>query len=141
MARRSIVQEDTVGLIEKRLIKQGREEWVPAAEKELQELTGASTTYEVDWDSFSSDAEALNNLQNQGLRRITNAIRVICRDELGKEAVHESIKKIVVKNVASPAEKSILVKDGAAWVQGAWAKGGEGYFTDRDIQLSLEKQI
>jgi hypothetical protein len=130
-----------MGLIEKRLIKQGREEWIPEAQKELQAVTAGSQIYEVDWDSFESDADGLNNVQNQALRRITAAFRVICRDELGKEASQEAIKKILVRNVASPSEKSIVVKDGVLVICGAWGKGGEGYFTDRDIQLAIEKQI
>jgi hypothetical protein len=130
-----------MGLIEKRLIKKGQEEWVPEANKELQEVTKGTQTYEVVWTTFESDAEALNNLQNQGLRRITSAFRVVCMDDLGKEAVQESVKKVLVTNVASPAEKSIQVKDGAATIAGAWGKGSDGYFTDREIQLMLEKQL
>lgn len=130
-----------MGLIEKRLIKKGQEEWIPEANKELQGETKGSQVYEVDWASFESDAEALNNLQNQALRRITSAFRVICSDDLGKEAVQEAVKKVVVTNVATPAGKSILVKDGAATIAAAWGKGTDGYFTDREIQLTLEKQL
>jgi len=130
-----------MGLIEKRLIKKGQEEWVPEANKELQEVTKGSQVYEVDWATFETDADGLNNVQNQALRRITAAFRVVCSDDLGKEAVHESVKKIVVRNVGTHAEKSIVVKDGAAVVSGAWGKGVDGYFTDREIQLSIEKQI
>ena len=130
-----------MGLIEKRLIKKGQEEWVPEANKELQEVTKGEQVYEVEWPTFESDADALNNLQNQGLRRITNAFRVICTDDLGKEATQEKIQRIVLKNVASPSEKSIVVKDGALTVQCAWSKGGEGYYTDRELQLAIEKQI
>jgi hypothetical protein len=130
-----------MGLIEKRLIKKGQEEWIPEANKDLQEVTKGSQVYEVDWASFESDGEALNNLQNQGLRRITSAFRVICVDDLGREAVQEKVKKVVVTNVATPAEKRILVEGGAATVAGAWGKGDSGYFTDREIQLTLEKQL
>ena len=130
-----------MGLIEKRLIKKGQEEWVPEANKELQEVTQGQQVYEVDWATFESDAEALNNLQNQALRRITAGFRVVCIDDLGKEAVQESIKKVLVKNVATPGDKSILVKDGAAIISGAWGKGSDGYFTDLDIKRSLEKQL
>jgi hypothetical protein len=134
-------KRETMGLIEKRLIKRGQEEWVPEANKELQEVTKGPQVYEVAWATFESDADALNNLQNQGLRRITAAFRVVCGDDLGKEAVQESVKKVIVTNIATSAEKSILVKDGAATIAGAWGKGGDGFFTDREIQLALEKQL
>jgi hypothetical protein len=130
-----------MGLIEKRLIKLGREEWVPAAQKELQEVTGCQPVYDVDWDSFSSDETALNNVQNQGMRRITSAFRVICSDELGKEAVAEQVKRVVLRNVDDPSKKGITVADGAVTVQCAWGKGDAGYFTDREIQLIIERML
>jgi len=130
-----------MGLIENRLIKLGKEEWVPAAQKELRELTSGQQVYEVDWTTFSSDADALQNLQNQGLRRINGAFRNICRDDLGKEAVNEQIKKIVVRNVATPSEKSVSLADGVVTVLGAWGKGSDGYFVDLDMAKTIEKSL
>jgi hypothetical protein len=130
-----------MGLIENRLIKLGKEEWVPGAQKDLRELTGGQQVYEIDWTTFTSDADALQNLQNQGLRRINSAFRNICRDELGKEAVNEQIKKIVVRNVASPSEKSVSIADGVVTVLGAWGKGSDGYFVDLDMAKTIEKSL
>jgi hypothetical protein len=130
-----------MGLIEKRLIKQGQEEWVPGAQKELRELTGGQQVYEVDWSTFTSDAEALQNLQNQGLRRINGAFRHLCRDDLGKEAANEQITKVVLRNLSAASEKSISLTDGVVTVQCAWGKGGEGYFTDLEMAKVLEKSL
>ena len=130
-----------MGLIENRLIKLGKEEWVPGAQKDLRELTGGQQVYEIDWTTFTSDADALQNLQNQGLRRINSAFRNICRDELGKEAVNEQIKKIVVRNVATPSEKSVSLADGVVTVLGAWGKGSDGYFVDLDMAKTIEKAL
>lgn len=130
-----------MGLIEKRLIKQGQDEWIPAAQKELHELSGGQQVYEVDWTTFASDADALTNVQNQGLRRINAAFRVICRDDLGKEAVNEGVTKIVLRNVATPSEKSVSVEKGVVTVQCAWGKGSDGYFTDSEIQRVVEKAL
>jgi hypothetical protein len=130
-----------MGLIEKRLIKQGKEEWVPTAQKELREVTSGEQVYEVDWDTFANDEVALNNVQNQGLRRITAAFRIVCRDDLGKEAARDSVQKIVLKNVGEVSAKGVTIKDGIMSVHCAWGKGTDGYFTDREIQLAIEKQI
>jgi hypothetical protein len=130
-----------MGLIEKRLIKQGQEEWVPAAQKELRELTGGEQVYEVDWTTFSSDADALQNVQNQGLRRINGAFRNICRDDLGKEAANEGVTSILLKNVANPSEKSISLAEKVVTIQCAWAKGSDGYFSDLEIQKAIEKAL
>lgn len=130
-----------MGLIEKRLIKQGKEEWIPTANQELRELTGGEQVYDVDWDTFSSDAEGLQNLQGQGFRRINAAIRVICRDDLGKEAMAESVKKILLRDVDDPAQKEITVKDGVITIQCAWGKGGDGYYEDGEIRRIIERAL
>lgn len=130
-----------MGLIEKRLIKQGKEEWVPEAEKEILSMCGSAVAYDMDWDSFSADADALNNLRNFGLRRLSAALRVVCIDALGKEAIREQLKTIVVRNVADPAQKSITLEGSTLKVQSAFAKGAEGAFTDREMQLAIEKLL
>lgn len=130
-----------MGLIEKRLIKQGQEDWVPAAQQELRELTGGEQVYEVDWGTFNTDEVGLNNVQNQGLRRINAAFRVICCDALGKEAVCEGVKKIVLRNLNEVAEKGMTLADGVLTVQCAWGKGSDGYFTDGEIQRTVERAL
>jgi len=51
----------------------------------------------VDWDSFSDDLEGLNFLDNLSCHRTNMALRVICSDDLGKEAVQEGLKQIKLK--------------------------------------------
>lgn len=130
-----------MGLIEKRLIKLGKEEWVPESNKELQELTGGDHVFDVDWDTFANEEAALNNLQNQGLRRIVAAIRVCARDDLGKESIKETFKKIVIRNSGDVKQKSVVVKDEALVVSAAYGKGGEGYYTDTEMIRLIEPQL
>jgi hypothetical protein len=130
-----------MGLIEKRLIKQGQEEWVPEAQKELRGLTTSEQTYEVDWDSFSTDEAALNNVRNQGLRRINAAFRVVCADDLGKEAVKEQVTKVVVRNAADAAKKGLSLKEGAFTIVAAYGKGDAGYFSDNELVGYLQRAL
>jgi hypothetical protein len=130
-----------MGLIEKRMIKEGREQWVPEAQKELRELTGSEQVYDVDWDTFSSDEAALNNVRNQGFRRINSAFRIVCGDDLGKEAVKEQLQRVVVRNVDDPSKKSLAVKDGAFTVIAAWGKGDAGYYTDNELIRFLNRAL
>jgi hypothetical protein len=130
-----------MGLIEKRLIKQGQEEWVPEAQKELRELTGSEQVYEVAWDTFSSDEAALNNVRFQGLRRINAAFRVVCSDDLGKAAVKEQIQKVVVRNADEAGKKALTLKDGAFVVVSAYGKGDAGYYTDNEILNYLQRAL
>jgi hypothetical protein len=130
-----------MGLIEKRLIKLGKEEWVPEANKELQELTGGAHVYDVDWETFATDEAALNNLQNQGLRRITAAIRVVARDDLGKESLRETFKRIAVKNSADIKARGVTVKEDALVITCAYGKGSEGYYSDNELIRLIEPQL
>jgi hypothetical protein len=130
-----------MGLIEKRLIKLGKEEWVPEAQKELRELTGGEQVCDIEWDGFLSDEAGLNNVRNQGLRRINAAFRVVCNDDLGKDAVKEQVTKVVIRNVPEPAKKGFTLKDGTFTVTAAWAKGAEGYFSDNEILNWLQRAL
>jgi hypothetical protein len=130
-----------MGLIEKRLIRIAQQEWLPEAQKELRGLTGGEQVYDVEWDGFLSDEAALNNLQNQGIRRITSAFRVVCRDDLGLEAVKEQVARVVVRNVSDPAKKGMSVKDGAFVFAVALGKGDAGYFTDNEIINFLQRAL
>ena len=130
-----------MGLIEKRLIKLGQDEWVPEAQKELRAETGGEQVIDVVWDGFQSDEAALNNVRHQGLRRITSAFRVVCCDELGKEAVKEQIQKIVVKNTDDAAKKGFELKDGAFTITAAYGKGDAGYFTDNEIIRWVQRAL
>ena len=66
---------------------------------------------------------------------------MICRDDLGKEAVAESVKKIVLENLDDPAGKGVTLKDGAVIVRCAWGKGSDGYFTDSEIHRAIERAL
>jgi len=130
-----------MGLIEKRLIKAGQEEWVPQAQKELRELTGSEQVYEVEWEGFLSDEAALSNVRNQGLRRINAAFRVVCSDDLGKEAVKEQVARVAVRNVTDPAKKALSLTDGTFTIAAAWGTGDQGYFTDTEIMNYLQRAL
>lgn len=130
-----------MGLIEKRLIRTGQQEWIPEAQKELRELTGSEQVYEVEWDGFSSDEAALNNFQNQAIRRINSAFRVVCRDDLGRDAVKEQITRILVRNVNDPAKKGMQLKDGTFTYTVAMGKGDAGYFSDNEIIIFLQRAL
>src|SRR6266700_3404282 len=88
-----------MGLNERRKIKELQDTTFPERVKEIEEICGAPIPYDVDWDSLKDDMEALNFLDNISCHRLNMALRVICQDEMGKEAVREGLKKIKLKNV------------------------------------------
>src|SRR5256885_5535636 len=97
-----------MGLAERRKIKELQEIVLPERTAELAEICGGGAiTYDVDWDSFADDLEALNFMDNISCHRTNMALRVICSDDLGKEAVQESLKMIKLKNVKTRPEMQI----------------------------------
>src|SRR4029434_1262631 len=92
-----------MGLNERRKIKELQETTLPERVKEIEEICGKSIPYEVDWESLADDAEGLNFLDNLSCHRLNMALRTICIDDLGKEAIREGLKLIRLKNVKDAA--------------------------------------
>src|SRR5690349_8556492 len=96
-----------MGLNERRKIKELQDTTFPERVKEIAEICGTPIPYEVDWDSLKEDLEALNFIDNLSCHRLNMALRVICQDELGKEAVRDGLKLIKLKNVKTKDEMSL----------------------------------
>ncbi len=130
-----------MGLNEKRKMKELQEITFPEREAELAEICGGAIRYEVDWDSFADDLEALNFLDNLSCHRTNMAFRVICADELGKEAVQESLQLIRLKNVKTKSEMSIDFNPGVLEMRCAYALRTDGMFSDGEIRELMMKRL
>ena len=111
-----------MGLEEKRMLRQIKEEVFPTYEAELAKITGTPIAYEVDWDSFAANRDALVFLESRVFGPINEGLRDICRDDLGKEAVQASIKTIRVKQEKGVSDHVVL-NDGVAEIYCDWAYG------------------
>ncbi len=129
-----------MGLNERRKMKELQETMLPGRVKEIEEICGAPIPYEVDWDSFSEDLEGLNFLDNLSCHRLNMALRVICSDELGKEAVREALKAIRLKNVPKDAMK-LAFTDGVLEMHCAYALRTDGMWSDNQIREELVKKL
>jgi hypothetical protein len=129
-----------MGLEEKRWIRQFQDEYLPSVRAELKDLVKTDIPYEVDWESFSSDLPALQTLQDQ-MGRLNSAFRSIVQSSIGGavviDAIKDGLKKIVVKNVASPAEKKLTLKDGTLEMLTACGKSG-GFLIEGDMRPIIE---
>jgi len=130
-----------MGLAERRKMKELGETTLPERTKEIQEICGAAIPYEVDWDSFNDDLEALNFMDNISCHRLNMALRVICQDDMGKEAVRDTVKKVRLKNVKTPAEMSMTLDGGVLEMHCAYALRTEGMFSDGAIRELLMKHL
>lgn len=130
-----------MGLEEKRKIKEYTDTIIPERTKELAEICGCPITYEIAWDSFSDDGEALRFLDNGSFHRTNMAFRVICMDALGKEAVKESLNVIRLKNVKTREDMKISFESKTLEMHCAYALGASGMWSDNEIREAVVKKL
>ena len=130
-----------MGLDERRRVKELQDVTLPGRVKDIQEICGAPIPYEVDWDSIKDDAGALNFLDNLSCHRLNMALRGICTDDMGKEAVRDGLKLVKLKNVKTTDEIKITFEKGVLEMHCAYALGASGMINDNQIQAVLTKGL
>ena len=130
-----------MGLNERRKIKELQEVTFPGRVKEIEEICGKPIAYDVDWDSLADDAEGLNFIDNVSCHRLNMALRMICQDDLGKEAVRGGLKSVKLKNVKDKTAMRIDFQNGVLEMHCAYALGASGMFSDGEIRQLLEKSL
>lgn len=130
-----------MGLNERRKIKELQDTTLPGRVKEIEEICGKAIPYEVDWDSLADDLEGLNFLDNISCHRLNMALRTICVDDMGKEAVREGLKTIKLKNVKDKSAKKISFDGGVLEMHCAYAQRTDGMFSDNEIREELLKKL
>ena len=130
-----------MGLNERRKIKELQDVTLPGRVKEIEEICGAPIPYEVDWESLADDATALNFMDNISCHRLNMALRMICQDDMGKEAVRAGLKKVKLANVKDKAAMCLSFQDGVLEMHCAYALATDGMFSDGAIRELLEKNL
>ena len=130
-----------MGLNERRKIKELQETTLPGRVREIEEICGKAIPYEVDWDSLADDPEGLNYLDNLSCHRLNMALRMICMDDMGKEAVRNGLRLVRLKNVKDKAAMQISFKDGVLGMRCAYALGTNGMYSDGEIRELLVKGL
>jgi len=126
-----------MGLEERRKIKELQEVTIPGRVKEIEEICGKAVPYEVDWASLADDAEGLKFFDNISCHRLNMALRAICLDDLGREAVREGLNLVKLKNVKSRDAMHLAFDGGVLEMHCAYALRTEGMFSDTEIQRAL----
>jgi len=130
-----------MGLNERRKIKELQDVTFPARVQEIKEICGAPIAYEVDWESLADDAEGLNFIDNLSCHRLNMALRVICQDDLGKQAVREGLRLIKLKNVKDKAAMRLDFTGGVLEMHCAYAQRTDGMFSDNQIRELLVQKL
>ena len=127
-----------MGLIEKRKLKELQDTVVPARTAELAEITGVTIQYDIKWDSLGDDIEALNFFDNLAFHRINMAFRMICIDDMSREAVQEGVHTISLENVKDKADNSISFAGGVLEMRCAYGQRLDGVIQEYEIKKILE---
>ena len=130
-----------MGLNERRKMKELQEVVIPGRVKEIEEICGKPIPYKIDWDSLADDAEGLNFIDNLSCHRLNMALRVICQDDLGKQAVRDGLKKIKLKNVKDKSAMKLSFEDGVLEMHCAYAQRTDGMFSDNEIREFMVKKL
>ena len=130
-----------MGLTERRKIKELQDTTLPGRIKEIEEICGKPIPYEVDWDSLADDAEGLNFLDNISCHRLNMALRAICLDDMGKEAVRDSLNLIKLKNVKDKSSMKINFDAGVLEMHCAYALRTDGMYSDNEIREVLMAKL
>ena len=130
-----------MGLNERRKIKELQETTFPGRVKDIEEICGRGIPYEVDWESLADDADGLNFIDNISCHRLNMALRMICQDDMGKEAVREGLKLVKLKNVKNQADRKLSFDAGVLEMHVPYALGASGMFSDGEIRQLLEKNL
>jgi hypothetical protein len=69
------------------------------------------------------------------------ALRMICIDDMGKEAVREGLKSVKLTNIKDKAAKKLSFEGGVLEVQCTYAQGLSGAFSDGEIRELLTKKL
>ena len=130
-----------MGLAERRKIKELTDTTIPEREKELLEITGSPIRYEIEWESLANDAEGLNFLDNLSCHRLNMALRVICSDDLGREAVKDALKTVKLANAPAKDQMKISFGGGVLEMRCAYALRTDGMYSDNEIREVLMKGL
>ncbi len=110
-----------MGLEEKRRLKTLKEDVFPKFDDALRQIVGTDIKYDIDWDSFASNMDAMNALEQNALPTINEAFRDLCHDSVGKEAVQESIKTIHLAQGAEAQDSNFTISGGTLDLPWDWA--------------------
>ena len=130
-----------MGLAEKRMLAQVRDEVAPKYQKELREIAGEGISFDIDWASFGESMEAMGNLENKALKPLCEIFRKITVDQIGKDAVAEGIQTIRVSHQDDSSNTSAFTLiNGVLSIPWDW-EGWAGSFYPDSVQEKIESML
>lgn len=120
-----------MGLDEKRKLKEIQDGPLKAAQSKIKDILGVEIPIELDVATFTTLNE-LNTFQHTGLNQAVEMVKSIAKDDMGKEALKESLKKIVFRNLPvdvssknkATFDNGVLTNE-STWGGGSYAHSGD----------------
>jgi len=83
----------------------------------------------------------LNFIDNLSCHRLNLALRGVCSDDMGKEAVRDGLTLIRLKNLKDKAGMSISFTGGVLEMGCAYALRSDGMYSDTAIRELLREEL
>ena len=121
-----------MGLAERRAVKEFQDNQFPGYKNALDQAAGFEVKLDIDWDSFMKDDQS--HLMHEGLRKVffvplEEALKAITIDDMGKQALKDGLKRIVMKNSSDHYSPSSAFK----FEQGVLTMDHSPYYNQDDI--------
>ena len=106
-----------MGMVERRAVAEFQERYYPALLKKVHAAAGYPVPVEVKWDTLALDKEAdkyNTHWPDMYFEPLVAGLGRINKDEMGRAAIKEGIKKVVIQNEANVknADRWATLKDG-----------------------------
>lgn len=90
-----------MGLLERRAVKAFQDGSYQSLTSEINTIAGYPIEFEVNWDTLAQ--EEYTHIYDEGFTKVyftplINALKEITIDDMGKEALKDTLKKVVIKN-------------------------------------------
>ncbi len=90
-----------MGLAERRAVKEFEEKVSPEFKKQIETVAGFPILIDVKWDTLAVEGSA--HLYKEAFPKVyftplINALKKVCVDDMGKEALKAGLKKVVIAN-------------------------------------------
>lgn len=125
-----------MGLEEKRKAKMLQDEVIPKVSKAIKEITAKDIPIEVIWQGINHEIDRMINVERT-LEELPEVFKNICIDDIGRDAVKESIHKIIIKH--SEQENDIFLRNNAVEIVNYYWQSS--YWDESSIRTRLEKAL
>ena len=130
-----------MGLAEKRLAESIKTEKLPAFEEKLKERAGYDIKVNIDWNTFTAYDEYPLSRLDIVFDDLESFVKKICSDDMGKEALQESMTTIDITNTDDSSAVKMELKDETLFLNFQLAGLTFSSYTDSQIASYVEGKL